>query len=66
MAKQLKPGRNVECFVLNIKPPEQNSAPSASAQNDLGLVEASVIDAIKLEFKDIFSPPHRQTGATGT
>lgn len=68
MSRQLKPGRNVKCFVVNITSPEQNLASSAPVQHDPGLVEPSVIDAIKLEFKDVFAsppdglPPDRGTG----
>ena len=70
MQRQLKPGKNVKCFAVKVIAPDedqpaQQSSASAPAS---GLVSEAVMNAIKLEFQDVFQsppdglPPDRGTG----
>ena len=48
----------MKCFAVKVSSSEQDSViNTASDQHDPHLVPSSVIDAIKLEFKDVFEPP---------
>ena len=58
MSRQLQPGKAMKCFAVKVSSSEQDSViDTASDQHDPHLVPSSVIDAIKLESKDVFEPP---------
>ena len=59
MRRQLKPGRVLKCFAVKVTSSAQSSASvvAAAEKQDPDLVDPSVIEALKLEFKDVFAPP---------
>ena len=56
MQRQLKPGKVMKCFAVKVSSSEQTIADD-SVSHDPDLVDPAAIDAIKLEFKDVFAPP---------
>ena len=68
MSRQLKPGKAVKCFEVKYMPPPKKSDASEKSQQDPQLVPEADLDALKLEFQDVFQsppdglPPDRGTG----
>ena len=69
MSRQLKPGKAIKCFEVKvIPPPKESAADDKNPQPHPQLVSQSDLDALKLEFQDVFQsppdglPPDRGTG----
>ena len=58
MQRQLKPGKAVKCFAVKVTGPPKDPEPDAKATApDPDLVSSAVMEAIKVEFQDVFQPP---------